>query len=67
VVLDELVSNVIHHGLKDSKEHFIEVSLHRDGHDLVVEVEDDGVGPPGGGRATTILPWTRRRWQRALS
>lgn len=43
LVLDELVSNVIRHGLKDDKEHIIEVNLCRDGHDLTLEVEDDGV------------------------
>jgi serine/threonine-protein kinase RsbW len=43
LVLDELVSNVIRHGLKGDKEHFIEVNLHRDGHDLTLEVEDNGV------------------------
>jgi len=43
LVLDELVSNVIRHGLKDDKEHFIEVNLRCDEHDLILEVEDDGV------------------------
>jgi serine/threonine-protein kinase RsbW len=43
LVLDELVSNVMRHGLKDGKEHFIAVNLGRDGHDLTVEIEDDGV------------------------
>ena len=43
LVLDELVSNVIRHGLKDNKEHFIAVNMWCDGHDLVLEVEDDGV------------------------
>ncbi len=43
LVLDELVSNVIRHGLKADGEHFIDVNLHRDGHDLTMEVEDDGV------------------------
>jgi serine/threonine-protein kinase RsbW len=43
LVLDELVSNVIRHGLKDDKEHFIDVNMLCDGHELVLEVEDDGV------------------------
>ena len=43
LVLDELVSNVIRHGLKDSKEHFIDVNLSCDEQDLILEVEDDGV------------------------
>jgi serine/threonine-protein kinase RsbW len=43
LVLDELVSNVIRHGLKDDKEHIIDVNLWCDGQDLVLEVEDDGV------------------------
>jgi len=43
LVLDELVSNVIRHGLKDNGEHFIEVNLHCDRRDLTLEVEDDGV------------------------
>jgi anti-sigma regulatory factor (Ser/Thr protein kinase) len=43
LVLDELVSNVIRHGLKDSKEHFIDVNVSCDGHDLILQVEDDGV------------------------
>jgi serine/threonine-protein kinase RsbW len=43
LVLDEIVSNVIRHGLKDEKEHFIDVSLSCDEHELIVQVEDDGV------------------------
>jgi len=43
LVLDELVSNVIRHGLKGDGEHFIEVNMHCDGHDLTLEVEDGGV------------------------
>ena len=43
LVLDELVSNVIRHGLNGDEEHFIEVKLYRDGRDLTLEVEDDGV------------------------
>ena len=43
LVLDELVSNVIRHGLKENTEHFIAVGLRRDVHDLILEVEDDGV------------------------
>jgi len=42
LVLDELVSNVIRHGLKDSQEHCIEVNLRCDEQDLILEVEDDG-------------------------
>ena len=43
LVLDELVSNVIRHGLKDDKAHIIEVNLRCDQHDLILEVEDDGM------------------------
>lgn len=43
LVLDELVSNVIRHGLKDGKEHYIEVNVGRDGKDLTLKIEDDGV------------------------
>ena len=43
LVLDELVSNVIRHGLKDGKEHFIDVNVSCDGQELILEVEDDGV------------------------
>lgn len=43
LVLDELVSNVIRHGLKDDKEHIILVNLARENHELMLEVEDDGV------------------------
>jgi serine/threonine-protein kinase RsbW len=43
LVLDEMVSNVIRHGLKDSNEHRILVNLSCDGDELTVEIEDDGV------------------------
>lgn len=43
LVLDELVSNVIRHGLKDDQEHIILVNLAREDHDLMLEVEDDGM------------------------
>jgi anti-sigma regulatory factor (Ser/Thr protein kinase) len=43
LVLDEMVSNVIRHGIKDSGQHIIEVTLHRDGQQLTLEIEDDGV------------------------
>jgi anti-sigma regulatory factor (Ser/Thr protein kinase) len=43
LVLDEMVSNVIRHGLKDSNEHRILVNLSCDGDDLTVEIQDDGV------------------------
>ncbi len=43
LVLDELVSNVIRHGLKDDHEHVIDVSLSCQGDELIIEVVDDGV------------------------
>jgi anti-sigma regulatory factor (Ser/Thr protein kinase) len=43
LVLDEMVSNVIRHGIKDSGQHIIEVNLHRDGQQLILEIEDDGI------------------------
>ena len=43
LVLDEMVSNVIRHGIKDSGQHIIQVNLHRDGQQLTLEIEDDGV------------------------
>lgn len=43
LVLDEHVSNVIRHGLKDNGEHIVRVGVRCDEHELIVEVEDDGV------------------------
>ena len=43
LVLDELVSNVIRHELMDDKEHFIDVRMSCDDHELILEVEDDGI------------------------
>jgi len=43
LVLDEIVSNVIRHGLKDHEPHIIVVNLSCNGDDLTLEVEDDGV------------------------
>ena len=43
LVLDELVSNVIRHGLKDDNEHLIAVDLCLEGTELAVAIEDDGV------------------------
>ena len=43
LVLDEVVSNVIRHGLKDDHVHLIDVHLRLDGQDLVLEIADDGV------------------------
>jgi anti-sigma regulatory factor (Ser/Thr protein kinase) len=43
LVLDEMVSNVIRHGIKDSGQHIIDVNLQHDGQQLTLEIEDDGV------------------------
>jgi anti-sigma regulatory factor (Ser/Thr protein kinase) len=43
LVLDEMVSNVIRHGIRDCGPHIIEVNLHRNGQELTMEIEDDGV------------------------
>jgi len=43
LALDEAVSNVIRYGFRDGAEHHIEVSLTREGDQLRLAVEDDGV------------------------
>jgi anti-anti-sigma factor len=43
VVLDEILSNVIHHGFADAATHEIRVKLDLSGNDLLVVIEDDGV------------------------
>ena len=47
VVLTELVSNAVEHGLVDGGH--IEVTADRDGDRLTIDVEDDGLGIAGGG------------------
>jgi anti-sigma regulatory factor (Ser/Thr protein kinase) len=44
--LDEMVSNVIRHGIRDCGPHIIEVDLHGDGQGMTLEIEDDGVPEP---------------------
>ena len=44
LALDEIVSNVIHHGWKDDGEHQLHVRVSRAESELTVEVEDDA--PP---------------------
>lgn len=43
IVLDEILSNVIRHGLAGAESHAIELTLELSGGEIVVEVEDDGV------------------------
>ena len=43
LALDEIVSNVIHHGWKDEGEHEVRVRVTRLEDELTVEVEDDAV------------------------
>ena len=43
VVLDEVLSNSIRHGLGNAKAHEIAVTLELSGGEIMVEVEDDGV------------------------
>jgi len=43
VVLDEILSNSIRHGLGGAKSHAIAVTLELSGDEITVEVEDDGV------------------------
>jgi len=42
VVLDEILSNVIHHGLDHSARHEISIALNLDAGEITMEVEDDG-------------------------
>ena len=47
LLLQPLVENAIHHGAAQRPGPIlIEVTARRDGHELVVDVEDDGPGPP---------------------
>ena len=43
VVLDEILSNSIRHGLAGAASHAIAVTLELSGGEIVVEIEDDGV------------------------
>jgi serine/threonine-protein kinase RsbW len=63
LVLDEIVSNVIRHGLKDDKEHTIEIKVCREEHDLILEVEDDGIpfNPLDNPAPDITLPIAERR------
>ncbi len=54
LVLTELVTNAVEHGLSD-RGGTVEITVERDGLDLRVEVADDGVGiPPGAGVGTGL-------------
>jgi len=55
LVLTELVTNAVEHGL-DGREHGnVDITVERDGEDLRVEVADDGAGLPAGRGAGTGL------------
>ena len=43
IVLDEILSNCIRHGLAGAESHAIAVTLDLSGRDIRIEVEDDGV------------------------
>ncbi len=43
LVLDEVVSNVIRHGYRDTRQHEIRVDLNFQNGELTIRVEDDGV------------------------
>lgn len=55
LVLTELVTNAVEHGLSGTGGGTVEVRAERNGLDLEVVVSDDGVGLPGGGGAGTGL------------
>jgi len=48
MVLTELIQNAVEHAYPDGREGLIEVGVHRNGEQLVVEVLDDGAGLPEG-------------------
>ena len=55
LVLTELVTNAVEHGLVGRESGTVEIVVERDGHRLRVEVADDGVGVPEGKGAGTGL------------
>jgi two-component sensor histidine kinase len=55
LVLTELVTNAVEHGLSESHGGTVEVSAERDGNRLSVVVADDGVGLPATGGALSGL------------
>ena len=53
LVLTELVTNAVEHGLPAGRSGTVEIHAERDGSELRVIVADDGVGLPGGGTVPT--------------
>lgn len=42
LILEELFTNVVHHGFNDDKEHDIDLSISCDEKSLIIRMEDDG-------------------------
>jgi two-component sensor histidine kinase len=60
LVLTELVTNAVEHGLDGRESGTVDITVERDGDDLRVEVADDGAGLPadrgaGSGLGTQIV------------
>ena len=58
VVLDELLSNTIRHGLGGAAGHEISVTLERADGEVVIEIEDDGAAFDPTQAAAPVLPGT---------
>jgi anti-sigma regulatory factor (Ser/Thr protein kinase) len=58
VVLDELLSNAIRHGLAGAGGHEISVALEYAGGEIIVEIEDDGIAFDPTGAAPPVISGT---------